>query len=88
MYLNLNNSSIMKRAVPLAPPLEQSLPPPTGQITRKVLHRRTELRIYPNGQVYLGKSEEWIENQKYIPKEKKPKVMGKKEIEVQDKEEY
>ena len=50
---------------------QQSTIPPKVGIIRKIVHTRTELNIYPNGQMYVGKTQSWIEGAVYTPKKKK-----------------
>lgn len=68
---------------------------PTGQSTNnvgiihKVLHTRTVISIYPNGQVYTGKVQSWLEGFTPSPKKKKstklvPKREEKRTVEVKE----
>jgi len=61
---------------------------PSKDIIMKVLHTRTEITIYPNGQIY-HKSQSWFENQTYqVKKKEKPKPAEVKEVSSKKIEEY
>lgn len=69
-----------------------TLPNPSSshnQILKRVFHTRTEMMIYPNGQVYPGKTQSWFESTVYThkPKEKKKKIMAK-ESQLNQEESY
>ena len=54
--------------------------PPPSKVIKRIYHTRTEMLIYPNGQVYPGKCNGWFEDKIYQhkPKEKKKKIVPKK----------
>jgi len=57
-------------------------------IIRKIIHTRTELNIYPNGQIYLGKQQQWMEGAVYTSRKKVKKVVKTKKVALKQKEEY
>lgn len=76
-------------------PSEEVLPPGgnpsvdgNSSVREVTLMTATKIRIYPNGNIYLGDKKAWINETRSQPK-KKPKARKKlKEIEIQQTEEY
>ena len=73
---------------------EQSIDTPQVQIPNpnkvimRVLHTRTEIKIYPDGKTFQ-KSTSWFEDKHYEVKPKPKKELVKaKQVELQQKEEY
>ena len=59
----------------------------TGVIMR-VLHTRTEIKIYPGGNVFQ-KSSSWFENTTYnVTRKEKPKAKELQKVSLKSKEEY
>lgn len=57
-------------------------------VVMRVLHTRTEITIYPNGQAYQ-KSQSWFEDKEYIPKKKELKKPVKaQETQLTEEESY
>jgi hypothetical protein len=64
------------------------LPPRSKEVVMKVLHTRTEITIYPNGQIYQ-QSKSWFEGAVYpVKKKEKSKAVETKKTEVRSLEEY
>ncbi len=69
--------------------IEPQHPSNVRVITRRVLHTRTEITIYPNGQAFINKSQSWFEDKLYeVKKKEKPKAKEVQETKTQNIEEY
>ena len=64
------------------------MPSPSNKVIMRVLHTRTEIKIYPNGNTFQS-SRSWFEDKHNEVKPKPKKVLVKaKQVELQQKEEY
>ena len=62
--------------------------PNPNKVIMRVLHTRTEIKIYPNGTTFQT-SKSWFEDKHYEVKPKPKKELVKaKQVELQQKEEY
>ena len=62
--------------------------PSPNKVIMRVLHTRTEIKIYPNGNTFQS-SRSWFEDKYYEVKPKPKKELVKaKQVELQQKEEY
>ncbi len=63
--------------------------PPPSKVLKRVFHARTEFLVYPNGQIYPGKTQSWFEQKIYQHKKKDPKKKAKvKESKLTAEESY
>ena len=64
------------------------IPSLSNKVIMRVLHTRTEIKIYPNGTTFQS-SKSWFEDKHYEvkPKPKKEPVKAK-QVSLQEKEEY
>ena len=68
--------------------VKNNLIPNPNKVIMRVLHTRTEIKIYPNGNTFQS-SRSWFEDKHYEVKPKPKKELVKaKQIELQQKEEY
>ena len=63
-------------------------PKTKGEIVRRILFISQEITLYPNGQMYLGKSVSWFKDKVYKQKKKKPKKVKVMDTLVGQTEEY
>ena len=70
------------------PQSEETKPKPKGEIVRRILFISQEITLYPNGQMYLGKSVSWFKDKVYKQKKKKPKKVKVMDTLVGQTEEY
>src|SRR3990167_5491302 len=74
--------------------LKTSFPSPNqdnlkGQIMERTMHTITQLRIYPNGQIFIKDCKSWMDKAGTIVKKKeKPKPIKVQQSILQEKEEY
>jgi len=62
---------------------------PKGQVIERTMHTITQFRIYPNGQIFIAKSQSWMDKAGTIVKKKeKPKPIKVQQSVLQEKEEY
>ena len=66
-----------------------SFPSPNQNVIERTIHTITQFRIYPNGQVFIVKSQSWMDKAGTIVKKKeKPKPIKVQKSILQEKEEY
>ena len=66
------------------------MPSPSNQnVIERTMHTITQFRVYPNGQIFIIKSQSWMDKAGTIVKKKeKPKPIKVQKSELQEKEEY
>ena len=57
--------------------LPSDFKPTEGKIIKRVFFTRTEFRIYPNGQIYIDKTQQWFDKTSYQVKKKVKKKAAK-----------
>ena len=93
-YTQSNITKETEDASKITPLFEPSVSLPSTDkneagIMLKILHQRTEFRIYPNGTIFPGKTQTWFENSTYAVKKKEvKKAAPSKKIEKQQEEVY